>query len=370
MPNPIAYNYTGALGKNILKPGYTTVCIGINGPNEPNYSVAYNGLTWRNSIELGGGGIWALYSNDYSQGVQPTQSSGLAVGWTCNDNNTDLKILLDSIPERSHQSPFGSIDDAISWVTGNGNYLILNREYPSIAFKTSLMILGYDPASTISYPRVGSQVWDITGNLSSSASMASVSVQQDSTPFFFDFTGSGDITIPAGLDQLITNTYDQAFTVSVWINANNLSSDSTILQIKGSSAISPTNWFKMYVDSTTGQLKIDCMVNESNNVSASFTFTPSTSTNYHLCLVMYFSGGRLYGTLYVDGGTPETRDFGGITPSNFVATGASSVSHIGNIDGIAEYFGGYIGPLHIYSGVLTSGDVQTLYDTLLTAYGY
>jgi hypothetical protein len=374
MPNPVAYNYTNATGKNLLKPGYTTVCIGMTGPNQPNYSAAYSGLTWRNGIDTSSGTTWVLYSNDYSQGVQGTQSLGLPVGWTTNDDDTDLLTLINSIPERSQQTPFSVLSDAVDWLIADGNYLILNREYPPLEFVDYSMLSAYDPASTMCYPRTGTSAWDIKGKLAgASVFTGTVTVEQISTPFSFGFE-EGNIELPAGLQGNITAANSTEFSLSVWLNFTNFPNPAnfaTIFQIIGSSTISPNNWFKLYIDNN-GQLYAEGEVNEADTFTTTvlYTFT-TTSQWYHVVLNVFYEGGKLKITPYVDNGVQTTWESAGThTPANFVSTGAQAKTNIGSRAGGSEFFDGSMGPLQIYTGKLGGSEVSYLQSVLQAAYGY
>lgn len=367
-PNPVAYNYAGTLANNILKPGYTTVAIGITGPNEPNYSADYQSIKWRNGIETIDGSYWILYSDDYSQGVQPTQASGLAVGWITNNNDTDLLTLINSIPERSQQTPFEDLSTAVSWAIGTGHYAILNREYPPVAMKGNPMIAAYDPANTLCYPRVNDSLYDIIGKLAGTATKTNVTVEQDSTPFHFAFS-NGYIEIPDGLDQIVTIANNTAFTFSCFINANSIGggSNNTILQIRSAG----TDWIRFYLDNGTGKLYADGNLNQNDTFSGiNLNWTPSSSTWYHLAIEVYYNAPRFEADVYVNGiAQGGSTLFTSPTPGNFVS-GAGSTSYIGARSGASEYWDGSIGPVHIYAGQLGSTNIGYLYDVLKIAYGY
>jgi hypothetical protein len=371
MPNPVAYNYTNTLANNLLKPGYTTVCIGLTGPNEPNYSAGYSSLTWRNGFDTSSGSYWTLYSNDYSQGVQPTQASGLPVGWVTAAFDSDLLDLINKIPERSQQSPFEDLSSAVSWALGTGHYLIQNREYPPIAFSSAYpMLAGYDPATTICYPRVNDDLYDISGNASAAAVKAGVTVEQDSQPFKFTFSG-GSITLPIGLASTITTANNKAFSFSAVINTNSVSgSDYTIFQITTSEG----NWIKFYIDGTAETISASGNLNDSNAFSGvSLGWSPIATLDYHIGIIVYQKNGTDFNAqLYVNG-SPQGSVATLVTspsPANFVEPSPQRESYIGSSDASADYWDGYIGPVHIFRGNIGSDNMYTLAQSLKAAYGY
>ena len=375
MPNIVTYNYTNTLGRNMIKPGYTTVGIGITGPYQPNYSQTFLNSTWRNGFDTSSGTVWVLYSNDFSQGVQGTQAKGLPVGWTTSNTNTSLLELINVIPERSQQTPFGDLDSAVAWVIADGNYLIQNREYPAIGFENNLMLAGYDPATTICYPRVGDDLYDITGRESRAATKNLAGIEQDTTPFKFDFGAAlGDITIPTGLASIIASENNQAFTFSAFVYFYDNSSEQTIIQIGGSTALEKDDFIRFYVRGN-GELTADGCLNE-NTFGDQFSNVPMGWTVeidkwYHLAIVVKQSGGGFVSEVCVNGDIVSTPDLkSGVSPASFVSVGAQTQSHIGSLKNSSSRFNGQMGPVHIYSGILSQTDITYLKNTISDAYGY
>jgi hypothetical protein len=74
---------------------------------------------------------------------------------------TDSELLkwINGLPARSGQSTFSTLLDAISWLEGQGKYLISNQHYPQIV--TSGMVLNLDAGFTGSYPNVGTNWYTI-----------------------------------------------------------------------------------------------------------------------------------------------------------------------------------------------------------------
>jgi hypothetical protein len=316
-----------------------------------------------------------LYSNDFSQGVQGTQEKGLPVGWTTSNTNTSLLELINVIPERSQQTPFGDLDSAVAWVIADGNYLIQNREYPAIGFENNLMLAGYDPATTICYPRVGDDLYDITGRESRAATKTLAGIEQDTTPFKFDFgAAAGDITIPTGLASNIASENNQAFTFSAFVYFYEISSEQTIIQIGGSTALEKDDFIRFYVRGN-GELTADGCLNE-NTFGDQFSNVPMGWTAeidkwYHLAIVVKQSDGGFVSEVYVNGTSVSTPDLKSeVSPATFVSKGTQTQSHIGSLKNSSFSLKGQMGPVHIYSGILSETDITYLKNTISDAYGY
>ena len=94
--------------------------------------------------------------------------------------------------------------------------------------------------------------------------------------------------------------------------------------------------------------------------------------DYHIGIIVYQGGTDFNAQLYVNG-SPQGSVATLVTspsPANFVAPSPQRESYIGSSDASADYWDGYIGPVHIFGGNIGSDNMYTLAQSLKAAYGY
>jgi hypothetical protein len=100
-------------------------------------------------------------------------------------------------------------------------------------------------------------------------------------------------------------------------------------------------------------------------------WTAEIDTWYHLAIVVKQSGGGFVSEVCVNGDIVSTPDLkSGVSPASFVSVGAQTQSHIGSLKNSSSRFNGQMGPVHIYSGILSQTDITYLKNTISDAYGY
>jgi hypothetical protein len=152
MANPIAYN-SGTTVSGCINKGTISFAV-----DNLNYSTRPGNLNWY----AGGDNTnkYIIISDTYSQGVD-TQANSRPTMWaTSAQTDSELLKWINGLPARSGQSTFSTLLDAISWLEGQGKYLISNQHYPQIV--TSGMVLNMDAGFTGSYPNVGTNWYDLT----------------------------------------------------------------------------------------------------------------------------------------------------------------------------------------------------------------
>jgi hypothetical protein len=152
MANPIAYN-SGTTVSGCINTGTISLAV-----DNLNYSTRPGNLNWY----AGGDNTnkYIIISDTYSQGVD-TQANSRPTMWATSAlTDNELLKWINGLPARSGQSTFGTLSDAISWLTSQNKYLISNQHYPQIV--TSGMVLNLDAGFTSSYPNVGTNWYDLT----------------------------------------------------------------------------------------------------------------------------------------------------------------------------------------------------------------
>lgn len=159
MANPIAYN-SGTTVSGCINTGTISLAI-----DNLNYSTRPGNLNWYAGADPTN--RYLIVSDTYSQGVDTQANSKPTIWATSALTDNELLKWINGLPARSGQSTFGTLADAVSWLTGQNKYLISNQHYPQIV--TSGMVLNLDAGFTSSYPNVGTNWYDLysggTGSL-------------------------------------------------------------------------------------------------------------------------------------------------------------------------------------------------------------
>ena len=119
MANPIAYN-SGTTVSGCINKGTISFAV-----DNLNYSTRPGNLNWY----AGGDNTnkYIIISDTYSQGVD-TQANSRPTMWaTSAQTDSELLKWINGLPARSGQSTFSTLLDAISWLEGQGKYLISNH---------------------------------------------------------------------------------------------------------------------------------------------------------------------------------------------------------------------------------------------------
>lgn len=377
MTQPVAYKIaSGNTGpsNSFIGASYSPIFIGMTGPFEPNYSADYQNMRWRNGVEFTGP-YWVIYSDDYNQGVQGTESLGLPVAWTTvGQTDSDLKDLIDKLPARSHQAPFSNLTDAITWLTEENKYFLSNKDYPAINFGSGKkLVAAYDPTFLGSYPFIGTKIWDLScnstyANLVGSALIVSLDSIALNAPSDYVQTERTDL-----LTNIIYSN-NSAFTVSIWFNMRAQSEDMVLFDIpQGSSDASPVGTFlRVYYKASEGNLWIEGTPDGLSDSGGSQRFTDGYTFNvsewYHLCVRVFLDDGKYQAQPYINGSelSPAVSIYTG-APSTFSISGTENKTTFlgvkqtsGNASG--DHFFGNLGSFYVYGGSLSSTDINQLWE--------
>ena len=207
MANPIAYN-SGTTVSGCINKGTISFAV-----DNLNYSTRPGNLNWY----AGGDNTnkYIIISDTYSQGVD-TQANSRPTMWaTSAQTDSELLKWINGLPARSGQSTFSTLLDAISWLEGQGKYLISNQHYPQIV--TSGMVLNMNAGFTASYPNVGTTWYDLTNTKNGVLTNGPTWVNSGTTSYF-DFDGSNDKVI------FNANNFPQTYTKTAFFYARDTSS--------------------------------------------------------------------------------------------------------------------------------------------------
>ena len=181
MANPIAYNSATTVSGCVNK---GTISLAIDNFN---YSTRPGNLNWYAGAD--NTNRYLIISDTYSQGVETQANSKPTIWATSAQTDSELLKWINGLPARSGQSTFATLSDAISWLEGQGKYLISNQHYPQIV--TSGMVLNLDAGYTASYPNVGTSWYSInsgsTGTLTNGPTWNNLGPESN-----FSFDGTND----------------------------------------------------------------------------------------------------------------------------------------------------------------------------------
>lgn len=258
---------------------------------------------------------------------------------------TTLYRVANGLPARQGQTQFTSDSEALSWLVGQGKYMIVNGYYETVV--SSGCTFYTDSGFLASYPGNGTTMYDVIGgNNVTLTTGVTYSTGTISGNFGYDsnvlITGNTKYTALSyngstgyGTASVNGTAYSEV-TVNIWVNptasagsifqwANALSSSSSWISIRHSSGM-------------------DYTINVNGGDRKTITLTAGTWTNIS---ITYSS--NLW-TFYVDGVSVGTYS-GGISTNQSNAT----TVYLGN--GFNSYFNGNIGTCQIFNRALSSSEI-------------
>jgi len=240
-------------------------------------------------------------------------------------------------------------------ITVDGDTVFTAQTLPH---KLSNLVLWY-PFDTASYAGMSNYRDDATDGLTRAANTTPFDLDDGGNPGVDSGGGVFDINAGANSDAvdlaagggIQTNSYpsavdiDAAFSVCMWINANNLSGVSSLFTFQNSAV---TNNFSILIVNS----EVRCGAFNGSLVSAISGGTITTGTYKHIAYTKT-AGSNVTPTLYVDA-TPVTD-----TGSDNVSTDAANRLDFGKQD---DEFDGSIDDARFYNTELSASDIQTIYD--------
>ena len=366
-------------------PGYSSVSLGLAYPgsvasNSPNFSNSYGSTEWRNGIDIGATAngssnqnvFYAIYSDEISQGLTPL--TNVAVGWgITGSDQVDILATINRLPAMTSITKHANYTDAINWLIDEEKYLPVNRDYPQISYNTETpIVMAYDPTFMASYPFVGDKIYELAGYGSYGTLMNSA--YWDATnrnSIILDPINNDYISLPNNCVSGLNNA--TGMTISIWFNLDSLpspGSTATLLYFKnsGSGSILPNDvnvWSKIYIDESGNVLYVgDPQANGLSPASAVTIKSLGGSTGVWYNLVVSIPQDGYIGSC-LDGGLVTYTSYGFVTTGPFSTTGSSTSSIGTSLDAsfnpiTAASFGGKIGSVHIYRGILNSDQMKDI----------
>jgi len=193
MSNPIKYS-TGSESL-ALKTGNFYIGTGDVGKGPTNTTGYYNGITPPS-------GGYTIYLN---------KATGGPSIYTC-ANDTELISLTNSIAGTSYTTA----NECFTYFTGQSDKMVLNRDYEGIV--TDGLIFSLDADFISSYPRSGTDVYDLSGKGNDGVLINGVGFTNSGVPRF-QLDGTNDrIQVPKDLNGFTHNIqYDIDWTIECWM---------------------------------------------------------------------------------------------------------------------------------------------------------
>lgn len=327
--NPVHYNSGTTLNNSISR---NQMSFGVNNVD---YGPTVQTKWYANTPIIG----LIIISDSYSQGLTSEEDSYPIFWGTTGTTAVDIMNLTNGLPARSGLTRFTDPEVAMSWLQGEGIYGILNRTYENIV--VSGLTLLYDAGTTLSYPLIGTSIYDLTTDDQNGTLLNGVS---------YSPSNGGVLVFSADSSQYVT--FDDLgtlsnFSVGCWFKLNAPLSASTFPSLV-------TNTFSSgnYVNYTLGP------IDAYNEITGGFFdsgwinpqgFVPEIGQWYYV--IVTYDGEKV--KLYKDGTL-----FSQISSSaNAVSTGLGG--RIGRRWDTTDYINANIGIVQIYDRALSATEVFT-----------
>ena len=327
--NPVHYNSGTTLNNSISR---NQMSFGVNNVD---YGPTVQTKWYANTPIIG----LIIISDSYSQGLTSEEDSYPIFWGTTGTTAVDIMNLTNGLPARSGLTRFTDPEVAMSWLQGEGIYGILNRTYENIV--VSGLTLLYDAGTTLSYPLIGTSIYDLTTDDQNGALINGVS---------YSPSNGGVLVFSADSSQYVT--FDDLgtlsnFSVGCWFKLNAPLSASTFPSLV-------TNTFSSgnSVNYTLGP------IDSYNEITGGFFdsgwinpqgFMPEIGQWYYA--IVTYDGEKV--KLYKDGTL-----FSQISSSaNAVSTGLGG--RIGRRWDTTDYINANIGIVQIYNRALSATEVFT-----------
>ena len=325
MPQPIAYNSGNPISGSIEK---STLSFTVEGAprNERDYSSSYAGVDWYSTIPPQDGKYVII-----------SASNPPMIWVTADETDAELLITVNGLPDRYNQTLFTDTGSALSWLGSNAYFV--SRETPD-QIDADSMILSIDASQLSSYPREGTNSYDLSG-VENNGTLA------NGTTFdsrgWFNFVGTDDeITVPDNVGLRLTTDMSFEFLVKVNSSQNN----------PYPRLIDKSNWLVHL--SQTSPFSIAQNINTSSGLRQVGVGSAFSSDTWTHILTTY--DGQV-GKIYTNGKLVSTNSWGSVLG----ATTSGTTVTIGGDTATSRQLNGNIAKTKIYNRALSESDVKQNY---------
>jgi hypothetical protein len=264
----------------------------------------------------------------------------------CTNDLTDESLinLINRVARAKSEGPFLTLLDAMDWAITNGVF-VTNQNYPSIV--TSGNTLNLDAGLPSSYPKTGTVWYDLTNNPNNNGTLVNGVTYNSGSKGYLSFNGINryiSFTTPTNIPIGNSN-----YTISIWFMPGSISIGTEGL----------VGWGNY---GTTNQVN-------------AFKLTPTGLSNYwwanDLSVTTTLSNGNWYNAVATFDGTTRSIWVNGVlldsdTPIGHNVPNANNLT-IG-LTNTTEYYTGIISEVQIFNRGLTSNEIVSNYNALLTRY--
>jgi hypothetical protein len=273
------------------------------------------------------------------------EASAFMLCYCTNDLSDESLInLINRVARAKSEGPFLTLLDAMDWAITNGVF-VTNQNYPQIV--TSGNTLNLDAGLPSSYPKTGTVWYDLTNNPNNNGTLVNGVTYNSGSKGYLNFNGVNryiSFTTPTNIPISNSN-----YTISVWFMPGSIT-------IGNEGLVGWGNY------GTTNQVN-------------AFKLTPTGLSNYwgsnDLNVTTTLSNGNWYNAVATFNGT--TRGIwvngsliGSDTPTGHNVPNANNLT-IG-LTNTTEYYNGIISEVQIFNRGLTSNEIVSNYNALLTRY--
>jgi hypothetical protein len=254
---------------------------------------------------------------------------------------------LITIAKQYSGTNINTINDALSYLNSQSNFLVTNIDYPNIVTSGLTVIIdaGYVP----SYPRTGTTWNDLSGN-GNNGTLQNSPTYSSNNGGIINFNGTNNTaTFTATLNSV--GMYQNSFSNEFWFNASSIT-QGALLSANGS----PVAGGQYAIVLRTNQIYVSYYGEDQGVPLSANTWYNFTNTyNYTTKSSLMYLNGVLSSTL------TRTVDLG--------ASVQNSPLLIGNYSFGGSYFNGSMSSLQIYNRVLSQTEITQNYNALKSRFG-
>ena len=272
------------------------------------------------------------------------EASAFMLCYCTNDLSDESLInLINRVARAKSEGPFLTLLDAMDWAITNGVF-VTNQNYPQIV--TSGNTLNLDAGLPSSYPKTGTVWYDLTNNPNNNGTLINGVTYNSGSKGYLNFNGVNryiSFTTPTNIPIGNSN-----YTISVWFFINTISSNQGLVGWGNYGTTNQVNAFKL---TTTGL---------SNSWGSNDLNVTTTITN-----------GNWYNAVATFNGTTRSIWVNGVLIGSDLPIG-HNVPNANNLTigltDTTEYYNGIISEVQIFNRGLTSNEIVSNYNALLTRY--